>query len=345
MSQSEQRQKNKQKIDGFSTPNYNKLVKDHPEYRSEFTYALNYINYKFGDNLPNAKKEVETWLNKKMKHIPDYEFMGIGQIAFLLNKGVYIADDVRERFTQRLNKLRDKYSPLDIDNPDINKPDTIRKRTGELIAELDGIIDDVLLNKAFLEPSMVIEKFGKVDYYAVQYHFQKMESGLEEIENENDRKVISLVVSNILEEVSNKLHTPTEQKKIVKRKQKEKKIIPERIVRKMKYLPEAVDLALKSVKPEKIIGAEVLWVFNVKTRKLGKYVAKDTSGLMVSGSTITNYNEEESVSKTIRKPKEVLTLLETSGKVSQRKLLDGIKATDTKLNGRINADTILVKVF
>lgn len=345
MSVNEQRQKIKQKVDGFSAPDYNKLVKDHPEYTVEFGYALNYINYKFGDNISNAKKEVETWLNKKLKHIPDYEFMGIGQIAFLLNKGVYVNEDVLQRYTERLNRLRAKYAPLDIDNPEINKPDVIKKRTGELIAELDGIIDDVILNKPFVEPAILIEKYGKVDYYAVQHHFQKMESGLDEIENESDKKLISLVVSNILEEVGNKIYTPSEQKKIIKRKRKEKKIIPERIVRKMKYLPEAVDLELKSIKPEKIIGAEVLWVFNVKTRKLGKYVAKSSSGLMVSGSTIENFDEAESFAKTLRKPKEVLTLLETSGKVSQRKLLDNVKAVESPMTGRIGINDILVRVF
>ena len=33
-----------------------------------------------------------------------------------------------------------------------------------------------------------------------------------------------------------------------------------------------------------------------------------------------------------------------AGKVQLRKFMDGIKATETLLNGRINADTVLLKV-
>jgi hypothetical protein len=94
-------------------------------------------------------------------------------------------------------------------------------------------------------------------------------------------------------------------------------------------------------------------VFNCKTRKLGKYVAKvidplgagrEGSGLSVKGTTITQYNEEESVQKTLRKPEDQLKEFKGAGKVKLRKFLEEIKTTDTKLNGRINPDTILLRL-
>jgi len=94
-------------------------------------------------------------------------------------------------------------------------------------------------------------------------------------------------------------------------------------------------------------------VFNCKTRKLGKYVDKDPdpqkmqrpgSGLQVKGTTITGFHEDESIQKTLRKPEEQLKEFKNSGKVALRKFMDDIKTTDTKLNGRINAETILLKV-
>ena len=92
------------------------------------------------------------------------------------------------------------------------------------------------------------------------------------------------------------------------------------------------------------MGAEQLWIFNIKTRKLGRYVADSGHTLMVKGTTIQNFNERESIAKTVRKPKEKLPELMKAGKVNLRKFLDGIKATSTKLNGRINADTLLLRV-
>ena len=95
-----------------------------------------------------------------------------------------------------------------------------------------------------------------------------------------------------------------------------------------------------------------MWVFNVKTRKLGKYVAqnidpkgmaREGTGLSVKGTTIQGYNENESIQKTVRKPEETLKEFKSAGKVKLRKFLDDIKTTDIKLNGRLNTDTIILK--
>ena len=46
----------------------------------------------------------------------------------------------------------------------------------------------------------------------------------------------------------------------------------------------------------------------------------------------------------MRKPEEQLKEFKNAGKVALRKFMEDIKTTDTKLNGRINAETILLKV-
>lgn len=96
-----------------------------------------------------------------------------------------------------------------------------------------------------------------------------------------------------------------------------------------------------------------MWVFNIKTRKIGRYVASNidptglnrgNSGLSVKGTTIIGFDEAQSIQKTLRKPDEQLKEFKSAGKVALRKFLDSIKTTDIKLNGRINTDTILLKV-
>ena len=125
-----------------------------------------------------------------------------------------------------------------------------------------------------------------------------------------------------------------------------------KLVEKIKYLKTDDKYKLASVAPEEIIGCNELWVFNVKTRKLGKYVAKNIdpkgmaregTGLSVKGTTIQGYNENESIQKTVRKPEETLKEFKSAGKVKLRKFLDEIKTTDIKLNGRLNTDTIILK--
>jgi hypothetical protein len=57
-----------------------------------------------------------------------------------------------------------------------------------------------------------------------------------------------------------------------------------------------------------------------------------------------NFNENLSICKTLRKPEEKLKEFKAAGKVQLRKFLDDINATDTKMNGRINEETILLRV-
>jgi hypothetical protein len=129
-----------------------------------------------------------------------------------------------------------------------------------------------------------------------------------------------------------------------KKPRKRKVISADKLVGKLKYLKESKELGIASIKATDIVNAEQVWVFNVKTRKLGRYVAESGSQLSIKGTTILNFDAAQSVAKTLRKPKEQITEMMKAGKVNLRKYLDGIKATSIKLNGRINADTLLLRV-
>ena len=119
----------------------------------------------------------------------------------------------------------------------------------------------------------------------------------------------------------------------------------EKMVSRIKYLPTDTKYNLASINPIEILGAKELWVFNTKTRKLGKYVVDPNAGeLSVKGTSILGYDEVKSVQKTVRKPEEVLAAFAKSGKVARRKFLDNIRAVETKLTGRTNNDTVLLKV-
>ena len=119
----------------------------------------------------------------------------------------------------------------------------------------------------------------------------------------------------------------------------------EKLVKSLKYLKQDTALKIVSINPVDIVGAEVLWVYNVKNRKLGKYVAEAMGGALgVKGTTITGYDANKSTQKTLRKPEEQIKQFLASSKVELRKFLENIKTTEVKLNGRINADTILLKV-
>lgn len=134
-------------------------------------------------------------------------------------------------------------------------------------------------------------------------------------------------------------------KKATKKARVKKSPSKEKLVSKVKYCKDFAELKLVSVNPVDILGATELWVYNTKTRKLGKYVpAPYQTELGVKGTSITNFDENKSVCKTLRKPDAQLKEFMKSNKVQLRKFLDGVKATETKLNGRLNEDVVLLRV-
>ena len=141
--------------------------------------------------------------------------------------------------------------------------------------------------------------------------------------------------------------------KATRKPRKPKVYSADKLVAKLKFCKVDEKYKLASIDPAQIIGANELWVFNTKTRKIGKYIASNTdpkglgrdgTGLTVKGTTIQGYDEALSIQKTLRKPDAQLKEFKDSGKVKLRKFLDDIKTTDTKLNGRCNPDTVLLKV-
>ena len=114
-------------------------------------------------------------------------------------------------------------------------------------------------------------------------------------------------------------------------------------VAKVKYKKEDSEYKIASIPPVQIIGKKRLFVFNTKYRKLMEYVTDDPNGFTIQGTTIKNYSKEKSRSITLRKPLDILP------KISQttnrfRKIIDGINAKASSPNGRLNEDTVLLKV-
>jgi hypothetical protein len=136
------------------------------------------------------------------------------------------------------------------------------------------------------------------------------------------------------------------QKAKVERKTRTKKApTKEKLVAKIKYKATDDRYKLVSVKPEEAVNCLELWVFNSKTRKLGCYVASDLAALSVKGSSIINFNEAKSLAKTVRKPEEFLRDVKSLPKTKMRKLYESINSVETKMNGRINAEILLLKTY
>lgn len=171
----------------------------------------------------------------------------------------------------------------------------------------------------------------------------KADEQLKEGYSHRSKKQIKSFIA-FLQEIESACNMLMQEAKVNKKPRAKKAVSKDKIIAKLKYKKSDEPLKLVSVNPADIIGAQELWIFNSKTRKLGKYVAAEFQELGIKGTTITGFSETKSVQKTLRKPAEQIKAFKEAGKVVLRKFLEDINAVDTKMNGRINEDIMLLKV-
>ena len=171
----------------------------------------------------------------------------------------------------------------------------------------------------------------------------KADEQLKEGYSHRSKKQIKSFIA-FLQEIESACNMLMQEAKVNKKPRAKKAVDKDKIIAKLKYKKSDEPLKLVSINPADIIGAQELWIFNSKTRKLGKYVAAEFQELGIKGTTITGFSETKSVQKTLRKPAEQIKAFKEAGKVVLRKFLEEINAVDTKMNGRINEEIMLLKV-
>lgn len=139
------------------------------------------------------------------------------------------------------------------------------------------------------------------------------------------------------------------------RKPRKKRLVSkEKMVTKLKFQVNESTLGIASIPAEEIVYANEVWVYNTKSRKLGVYKANNPdprsmkrqgAGLTVKGTTILDFNSNASVQKTLRKPVDQIKNWTGNAKTKFNKAFDEIKAVETKLTGRLNNTTIILKAF
>lgn len=332
---------------------------------------------KWLESVGGAKKDIA--LLKKAK---DSRFNStMGAIASCLNRGMTpqradfnegrdTAEWLRNAIVKVIEEAKDDIDPetakaLEAAKPAVYTP-SIQERVRDAAYAMTEELEDAYHSfqtdpenfdpKAFKILSLLRGKGVKAahariikDFYARDLaELNELASGnadeqLREGYSHRSRKQIKNFIA-FLQEIESACKMLMEEAKVNKKPRAKKAVPAEKIVAKLKYMKVFEQLKLVSINPADILRAKELWVYNTKTRKLGKYVTTEFSELGVKGTSITGFDEHNSIQKTLRKPEEKLKEFKAAGKVALRKFLDDINAVDTKMNGRINEETILLKV-
>lgn len=170
--------------------------------------------------------------------------------------------------------------------------------------------------------------------------WQQLEEGYSHMSNREIKIYYSFFVK-----LMDALDKIEEETKSVRKPRKVKPKPPSKLVEKLKYGKQSDEYGITSQNPEKIIGSMGMLVFNCKNRKLGLYIANDDIGLSVKGTTIIGFNEKLSAQKTVRKPKDVIKKLPKASKARALTIFKELTTTETKMNGRMNDDTIILNIY
>ena len=237
----------------------------------------------------------------------------------------------------------------------------IKEASGNIIAEIEEAVDDFINNPDKFKGLDAVKLFRKLnvnqaharhirafyegplaEYHMLQQPAREQDEDLREGYAHLDKAAIKRGVT-LFSGILGACDLITAESKATRKTRTPKPKSADKLVAKMKYCITDEKYKVASINPVDIIDATEVWVFNTKTRKLGKYIAEDHATLQIKGTTLQFFDEKQSVAKTLRKPEQQLADFNKSGKVQLRKFLDNIKGVETKMNGRFNADTVILK--
>jgi hypothetical protein len=292
-----------------------------------------------------------------------------GWLARCLSRSAWVPDTVFANFKERMNGFRGRLDTIvaeknlgtvvvDTSNV-ISIQERVQSKVDYFVMELEAKFDELWhkgSGEEFVAYTWMIENEVKpmhatkiAEYFRTRasewINIIESRSTDEYIKESYPRSTKEMVAgAKILTAIVSDAEKLASNKNAARKPRKKKPVSFEKKVKGLNFKKDDTENKLVSIDPVKIMGSQQLWIYNTKTRKLGVYVAKDDAGLEVKGSTIQNYKYSESVSKTVRKPKEVLSRVLDGGKVVLRKVMGEINSKPKELNGRINRDTILLRV-
>lgn len=256
-------------------------------------------------------------------------------------------------------KSKKKDTPKDVVRK--SPADIVKEKTSDIIAEIECIVDEYDHRNhkehikwtvyALLDTHEAAYNTAKAvhDYYLPlanelnELYSKKTEDLVEAYGwlGVHGRKRYMDFIQKIIDDAESYMNA----KKAVRKPRKKKVKSAGAQTAKVQYLKEDKDLKIASLPPEKIIGATVIYLYSVKYRKMTVLHTNSVKGFEVKGTTVQNIDLEVSYTKILRKPEEFLKTFMKTTKAKAKKDLKALKTKEGAATGRINGDTIILRMF
>jgi len=344
---------------------------DSKEQRASIASALNWYNSAFkGKDSQKAMLDYVTKNHKK--HLPAVKAASSGMVATYGNLARMIMNGCSDlSVIAKVDAYVFKLSEEGKKSLSVKKELVQAKAAGrvvsiqervndqvrEYLGEIEGEVDEFVLNKCkkssfnlynwlqAREVKGVHTRKIKAFYKDIYVELREVVAGTDEQLNEGyafltkaKQKKYAQFIAKLISDSDEWINNCNSKRKTRKRKVK----TPGELVSKLKYKASDDTYKITSIDPVDILDASQVWVFDTKTRFLYKYISD--VGIAVKGTTLKEWNEDQSFKKKIRKPDLILPDVVSGGKVKLRKLMDEIKAKETKVTGRVNGEMVIVRV-
>lgn len=338
--------------------------------QSDIGRAFNWYNY-FNDWKSSAKLLVDNYPRdnkeelKILKNLPTYSISPtLGYMARMMYMGCKFSDEQLIKWNTEIEELLSKTKKeqkqekvIETKKP-VSIQDRTREKVNETLGEIEGEIDDFIRggykSKFSMYQWLQTNEIKPLYCKHIQEIYQEMLDELLIAKNKEDEQVVEAYsfmkkvqlnrFIKFLEDIINDAGIWASNTKKSRKPRKKKNVAPNKKIEKLQYMKSFNELKLFSFSPEDILGAKELITYNVKYKKLNYYYSASLDGFSIKGTTLQNFSEK-SFTKRLRKPEEVLTSIQDCGKIALRKMIKGIKTKEMEAKGRINNDTILLKVF
>ena len=329
--------------------NYEYTVKQGRKFVTDYVKTSGILSAKHEASILNSLKDSDftttiCWQARMAKNgiLPESSLENFkDSLADLLNRA-------------RLSKVKPK-KVVSVDKPTVQ--DRIREQVSSWIADIEDEIDS--LGTTVKTTFNLYEFLQTVDAkpvhvnYMLEYYRPQRDEVVEALAgkdaqlNEAYRYLSKTALKRLVtfyETLISDMERIINNKKVMRKPRKLKVKSSDQLTKSVKYLSESKEYKIVSVPPEKLVGASQAWLFNAKYKTLAVYNALD-GGLTVKGTTIQNFDVVSSVVKRVRKPEEALQAVQKSGKVTLRKLMGTFNTKAIEGTGRINKDTIIVRIL
>jgi hypothetical protein len=293
-----------------------------------------------------------------IKKLKDWDFpFSLVTTGYLISIGASYtpADTYFIKSIQSLLKKAKEQAKIERETPVPKKSNSSRSQYDNFIDEIQGMEDEMFTKKVdFKEWSQSKTISKEILDKALMFYRPRLEEvfeindGKDEQLNEAYRKLDKTQIKFMLRwylDLIKVLENGPQKVVTVRKARKVKVKSPSVLVKQMRYMREFPELKLSSISGEKVVGSDILWLYNTKTRKLACVHALLGKKLSVKGTTILNYNDKSTTQKTLRKPELQLKEFLAGGKAFMQKYYDSITSKDSPFSGRINSDILLLKVY